>query len=188
MAKPTLRALGFPLALAALVLLLPIAHGAADEAGEQRARQKPAPTANRRTAGKPKKARPFVGWIKLKTDDTLVVRMPDGPPPRSVPGEIKTFERNDDTEVAMLRSSWDELAKGDRVMVYSDRDRPGSARRIVAILRGGEKPLPPGLATRLFDPRYDESVEDVDGIGEVPPGTQWPPEGTDAGQRAESAR
>ena len=43
------------------------------------------------------------------------------------------------------------------------------------LLRGGLKPLPPGLATRLYDPRFDGSVKDVDGIGEVPPGTPWPP-------------
>ena len=45
----------------------------------------------------------------------------------------------------------------------------------IGVLRGGEKPLPPGLATRLFDPAYDESVEDVDGIGEFPPGQVWKP-------------
>jgi len=187
-ANPIPRALGIPLAIAALALLLPIAGAASDRADEQRIQRQPGPMARRPPGGKPKKARPFVGWIKQKTDDALVVRMPDGPPQRNIPGEIKTFERSEETAVEMLRSSWDELEKGDRVMVYSVQGSPGSARRIVAILRGGEKPLPPGLATRLFDPRYDESVEDVDGIGEIPPGTKWPAEDAGAGQDAEAPR
>jgi len=156
-------------------LLLPASGALAEDAA-------PAPKA---TA---KKARPFVGWIKQKTDDTLVVRMPDGPPPRNTPGKIMTFRRREGTTVEMLRSSWEELQKGDRVMVYFEQEDPKSAQRIVAILRGGEKPLPPGLATRLFDSRYDESVEDVDGIGEVPPGAKWPPDGDGAGEEAQTSR
>ena len=50
------------------------------------------------------------------------------------------------------------------------------------VLRGGEKPLPPGLTTRLVDPEYDETVEDVDGIGEFPPDRVWQPK-----KRAETA-
>jgi len=165
------RSSQIPHVLILLCLLLPASGALAEDA-------------ERAPEARAKKARPFVGWSKQKTDDTLVVRMPDGPPPRNAPGAIMTFRGGEDTTVEMLRSSWDELQKGDRIMVYFERGDPKSAHRVVAILRGGEKPLPPGLATRLFDSRYDESVEDVDGIGEVPPGAKWPPDGDGDGDGA----
>ena len=95
-------------------------------------------------------------------------------------GEAKTFVRKPDTKVELLRSSWDELKKGDRVAVVFEKGEPRPAERVRVILRGGLKPLPPGLATRLYDPAYDKSVSDVDGIGEWPPGVPWPPANANA--------
>jgi hypothetical protein len=118
--------------------------------------------------------RRFVGWIKKIDADGMVVRQPDLPGGRD--GEARDFVRTDATSVDHLRDSWDALQKGDRVIVVFGKGRPRPAEQVSVILRGGEKPLPPGLATRLFDPRYDETVKDVDGIGEVPPGTPWPPQ------------
>jgi hypothetical protein len=123
----------------------------------------------------PKHGRVFTGWVKQKTGDSIVVRTPDGPPPGGHKGEVLVFARTEKTKVEVRRSSWDEIKKGDRVTVHYGKGRPRPAERIQVVLKGGEKPLPPGLATRLFDPRYDHTVKDVDGIGEVPPGAEWKP-------------
>jgi len=124
---------------------------------------------------KSSKKRIFIGWIKQVDETQLVVRTPNAPPPGDKRGDTIKFLRQEDTTVESLRESWGVLEKGDRVQVYYGKGRPRPALRIVVLLRGGLKPLPPGLATRLYDPRFDSSVKDVDGIGEVPPGTPWPP-------------
>jgi hypothetical protein len=124
-----------------------------------------------KTLGKtPRKGRrEFTGWIKFKDDSRLVVRTPDAAPPSKRKGETKTFIRTESTTVEMLRSSWDALEKGDRVSIHFDKGDPRPIKTLAVVTRGGENPLPPGLATRLFDPEYDESVKDVDGIGETEP-------------------
>ncbi len=119
--------------------------------------------------------RVFVGWIKQVDARTIVLRTPNGPAGKKRKGAVKVFERHEDTVVELLRSSWDALKKGDRVMVAFSKGEPSPADRVKVVLRGGEKPLPRGLATRLFDPAYDQTVRDVDGIGEWPPGKPWPP-------------
>jgi hypothetical protein len=121
------------------------------------------------------KKRVFIGWIKQVDENQIVVRTPNAPPPSEKKGEAIKFIRQEDTAVESLRDSWNALEKGDRVQVHYGKGRPRPATRVVVLLRGGLKPLPPGLATRLYDPRFDRSVKDVDGIGEVPPGTPWPP-------------
>jgi hypothetical protein len=121
------------------------------------------------------KGRQFTGWVKYKDESLLVVRTPDALTPHPAPGRVRTFVRHEGTEVTLFRDSWDELKKGDRVIVHFQKGNPRPADLVKVVLRGGEKPLPPGLATRLFDPTYDRSVKDVDGIGEVPPGQQWEP-------------
>lgn len=127
-----------------------------------------------------KRGREFMGWIKRVDDTTLVVRTPNGGPGSRRKGEVKTFARHDGTVVELLRSSWDELKKGDRVAVEFRKGEPRPADRVKVVLRGGEKPLPRGLATLLFDPEYDQTVQDVDGIGEWPPGKPWPASGEPA--------
>ena len=124
-----------------------------------------------KTLGKtPRKGkREFTGWIKFKDESLLVVRTPDGAPPSKRKGQTKTFIRTDDTQIELLRSSWDELEKGDRVNIQFEKGDPRPITTLAVVTRGGEKPLPPGLATRLFDPEYDESVKEVDGIGETQP-------------------
>jgi hypothetical protein len=129
------------------------------------------------------KKRVFIGWIKQVDENQLVVRTPNAPPPGEKNGETIRFIRQEDTAVESLRDSWNALEKGDRVQVHYGKGRPRPAVRVVVLLRGGLKPLPPGLATRLYDPRFDRSVKDVDGIGEVPPGTPWPP--PDSAQEAD---
>jgi hypothetical protein len=122
-----------------------------------------------------KRGREFIGWIKQIDAKTMVVRTPNPPPPSRRKGEIKTFVRTDETVVEHLRKSWDELKKGDRVVVRFAKGEPRPAEVVKVVLIGGRKPLPPGLATQLFDPTYDKTVKDVDGIGEWPPGEPWPP-------------
>ena len=122
-----------------------------------------------------KGGRQFMGWIKLVDAKILIVRTPDGPPGSNRKGDMKTFVRLPDTKVDLLRSSWEELKKGDRVSVTFQKGEPRPAEKVTVVLRGGEKPLPRGLATRLFDDRWDKTVKDVDGIGEWPPGKPWPP-------------
>jgi hypothetical protein len=124
--------------------------------------------------------REFVGWIKYIDAKTVVLRTPDGPPGTKRKGGVKTFARQQGTVVELLRDSWDALKKGDRVAITFRKGEPRPAERVKVVLRGGEKPLPRGLATRLFDPTYDQSVKDVDGIGEWPIGKPWPP--TEAAQ------
>lgn len=119
--------------------------------------------------------REFVGWIKQVDAATMVLRTPDGPMGTRRPGTVKQFLRQPDTVVELLRDSWDTLKKGDRVVVGFGKGEPSPATYVKVILRGGEKPLPRGLATRLFDPAYDQTVKDVDGIGEWPAGKPWPP-------------
>jgi hypothetical protein len=121
------------------------------------------------------RGREFVGWIKRVDAQMIVLRTPNGPPGSKRTGSVKTFLRHKDTAVELLRDSWDELKKGDRVVIAFSKGEPSPADRVKVVLRGGEKPLPRGLATRLFDPAYDQSVKDVDGIGEWPPGKPWPP-------------
>jgi hypothetical protein len=121
------------------------------------------------------RGREFIGWIKQVDAQTLVLRTPDGPPGTRRKGGIKTFVRHDGTVVERARSAWEELKKGDRVTVQFSKGDPSPADRVMVTLRGGQKPLPPGVATRLFDPAYDRTVKDVDGIGEWPPGKPWPP-------------
>jgi hypothetical protein len=113
--------------------------------------------------------RDFTGWVKQKDDSLLVVRTPDAAPPGKRKGETKTFIRTESTTVKLMRSSWDEIKKGDRVSVHFEKGDPRPIKSITIIGRGGEKPLPRGLATRLFDPKYDTNVKDVDGIGETHP-------------------
>jgi hypothetical protein len=103
-----------------------------------------------------------------------VVRTPNPPKRSRNRAEVKTFVRTDKTVVEHLRTSWDELKKGDRVVVTFAKGEPRPAERVKVVLIGGKKPLPPGLATSLFDPAYDQSVKDVDGIGEWPPDKEWP--------------
>ena len=121
------------------------------------------------------KGRLFTGWIKYKDESLLVVRTPDAAPPLHRPGKVRTFIRHEGTKVELFRDSWDALKKGDRVMVHYQKGNPRPADLVKVVLRGGEKPLPPGLATRLFDKSYDTRVKDVDGIGEIPPGVTWTP-------------
>lgn len=120
-----------------------------------------------------KNVRRFTGWIKLIEEDRMVVRTPD--PKKGQAGEARVFVRTDETVVDARRDAWEDLRKGDRVTVAFGKGRPRPAMRVSVVLLGGKRPLPPGLATRLFDPKYDRTVKDVDGIGEVPPGTPWPP-------------
>jgi hypothetical protein len=122
-----------------------------------------------------KAGREFVGWIKQVDAHSMAVRTPDGPPGSGRKGEVKVFVRHDGTEVSLLRDSWESLRKGDRVSVSFRKGEPRPADSVKVILRGGEKPLPRGLATRLYDPAYDKTVADVDGIGEWPPDKPWPP-------------
>lgn len=123
-----------------------------------------------------KRGREFSGWIKLKHDDYVVVRTPDEPAPSDRKGTRMRFNRTEETKVTKFRDSWDALKKGDRVTVQYGKGRPRPAERVAVVLRGGEKPLPAGLPTRLYDPKFDDSVKDVDGIGEVAPGEEWRPE------------
>jgi hypothetical protein len=119
--------------------------------------------------------RVFTGWIKYKDDELFVVRTPDAPPPSPRKGEVKVFKRHEGTRVGLLRDSWDDVRKGDRVTVEFGKGNPRPADTIDVVLRGGEKPLPSGLATRLYDPEFDAQVRDVDGIGEVRSGQAWQP-------------
>ncbi|HVN37020.1 MAG TPA: hypothetical protein VMW19_02460 [Myxococcota bacterium] len=121
-----------------------------------------------------KNGREFVGWIKQIDDKTMVLRTPDGPAGSKRKGDVKTFVRTDHTTVELFKNSWAELKKGDRVAVTFEKGDPRPADRIRVVLIGGQKPLPPGLATLLFDPAYDKTVKDVDGIGEWPPDKEWP--------------
>jgi hypothetical protein len=121
------------------------------------------------------RGREFVGWIKQIDAKQVVLRTPDGPRGSKRKGAVKTFVRHEGTRVELLRDSWDALKKGDRVAINFGKGEPSPADVVKVVLRGGEKPLPRGLATRLFDARYDQSVKDVDGIGEWPPGKPWPP-------------
>jgi hypothetical protein len=123
-----------------------------------------------------KGGREFMGWIKLVDANTLIVRTPDGPPGSNRKGDVKTFVRTPDTKVDLLRGAWSELKKGDRVSVSFSKGEPRPANKVTVVLRGGEKPLPRGLATRLYDERWDVTVKDVDGIGEWPVGEPWPPQ------------
>jgi hypothetical protein len=127
----------------------------------------------------PKAGREFMGWIKMVDANTMIVRTPDGPPGANRPGDVKTFVRQKDTKVELLRSSWNELKKGDRVSVSFSKGEPRPAQVVRVVLKGGEKPLPYGLATRLYDSRWDMTVKDVDGIGEWPPDKAWPPDPKD---------
>jgi hypothetical protein len=121
-----------------------------------------------------KMERSFTGFVKLRNDTQLVLRKPDSANGKRK-GSRMTFVRGEETTVGMFRSAWDEIRKGDRVTVEYGKGRPRPALRVNVVYRSGEKPLPPGLATRIFDPKYDRTVKDVDGIGEVPPGTEWKP-------------
>jgi hypothetical protein len=121
-----------------------------------------------------KRGREFIGWIKKIDDKTMVVRTPSPPKGSKHKAEVKTFVRTDTTQVELLRNSWDEMKKGDRVAVTFAKGEPRPAETVKVVLIGGQKPLPPGLATQLFDPAYDKSVQDVDGIGEWPPDKEWP--------------
>ena len=113
--------------------------------------------------------RTFVGYIKKKDGDVLHVMRPRAAPPADRPSQIKRFVRHPGTKVAVLRDSWDALKKGDRVKIEFEKGNPRPTDLVQVIWRGGEKPLPPGVATRLYDPTYDKSVKDVDGIGETQP-------------------
>ena len=121
------------------------------------------------------RGRQFTGWIKYKDESRIVLRTPDAAPPQKRKGKTREFLRQEDTKVELFRDSWEAMKKGDRVTVFFGKGNPPPANLIHVVLRGGEKPLPPGLATRLFDPAYDASVKDVDGIGEIPPGETWQP-------------
>ena len=121
-----------------------------------------------------KGGRGFVGWIKKIDDKTMVLRTPDGPPGSKRKGDVKTFVRTDHTTVELYKHSWEELKKGDRVEVTFEKGEPRPVDRVRVVLIGGQKPLPPGLATLLYDPAYDVTVKDVDGIGEWPPDKEWP--------------
>lgn len=131
-----------------------------------------------------KRGREFIGWIKQIDAKTMVVRTPNPPKGTRRKAEIKTFLRTDKTVVEHLRNSWDELKKGDRVAVTFAKGEPRPAEKVKVVLIGGRKPLPPGLATSLYDPTYDQSVKDVDGIGEWPPDKPWPPADAKAPQPA----
>jgi hypothetical protein len=113
--------------------------------------------------------RTFVGYIKKKDGDVLHVLRPRAAPPANRPSQLKLFVRHAGTKVSVLRDSWNALKKGDRVKIEFEKGNPRPADLVQVIWRGGEKPLPPGVATRLFDPSYDRSVKDVDGIGETGP-------------------
>ena len=123
---------------------------------------------------KPVRKREFIGWIKQVDGESLVVRTPNMPPPSRAPGRTMKFVKQDDAVVEGERDTWSSLKKGDRIHVFFGKGRPRPATRILVLLRGGEQPLPPGLASRLYDPLYDDSVKDVDGIGEVRPGDEAP--------------
>ena len=106
---------------------------------------------------------------------------PAAPPPARRQAEVKAFIRKEDTRVEVLRDSWQDVRKGDRVKIAFQKGNPRPIDLLQVIRRGGEEPLPPGVATRLFDPRWDESVKDVDGIGEtgpIPPPMPRKPAGT----------
>lgn len=107
--------------------------------------------------------RVFTGWVKHKDAERLVVRTPDSPRKKGPEGETKEFVRIEETVVEMLRDDWEEVRKGDRVSVHFKKGSPRPIERLVVVTRGDEKPLPPGLRARLFDPEYDASPEDVDG-------------------------
>ena len=111
--------------------------------------------------------RSFVGYIKRKEGDLLDVMSPTGPAGSQRRAVVKQFIRHDGTSVEVLRDSWEELRKGDRLKITFQKGNPRPADLIQVIWRGGEKPLPPGVATRLYDPDYDKNVRDVDGIGET---------------------
>lgn len=113
--------------------------------------------------------RTFIGYIKKVDGDLLDVMRPAPPPPTQRPAEIKRFVRQESTRVEVLRTDWKDLHKGDRVKIEFQKGDPRPVDLVQVIWRGGEKPLPPGVATRLFDPAYDKSVRDVDGIGETGP-------------------
>ncbi|HXK23332.1 MAG TPA: hypothetical protein VMS55_11715 [Myxococcota bacterium] len=136
-----------------------------------------------------KGGRGFVGWIKQIDDKTMVLRTPNGPAGSKRKGDVKTFVRTDHTTVELYKHSWEELKKGDRVEVTFEKGEPRPVDRIRVVLIGGQKPLPPGLATLLFDPAYDKTVKDVDGIGEWPPDKEWPsgkPKASAEGARSEA--
>jgi hypothetical protein len=111
--------------------------------------------------------RSFVGYIKKVDGDVIDVMRPRAAPPVNRPSQLKRFVRRPNTKVAVLRDSWTSLKKGDRVKIEFEKGNPRPADLVQVIWRGGEKPLPPGVATRLFDPTYDRTVKDVDGIGET---------------------
>jgi hypothetical protein len=112
-------------------------------------------------------SRTFVGFIKKVDGDVIDVMRPRAAPPATRPSQLKRFVRQPGTQVAVLRDSWAALKKGDRVKIEFQKGNPRPIERVQVIWRGGEKPLPPGVATRLFDPSYDRTVKDVDGIGET---------------------
>jgi hypothetical protein len=97
------------------------------------------------------------------------VLRPRAAPPATRPSQLKLFVRKTGTKVAVLRDSWTALKKGDRVKIEFEKGNPRPIDLVQVIWRAGEKPLPPGVATRLFDLRYDRTVKDVDGIGESGP-------------------
>jgi hypothetical protein len=134
------------------------------------------PEANPRVAtalGKQgKMERAFTGFVKYRDHAKLVLRKPDSENRRRK-GQKMTFVRGEDTTVDTFRDSWDEIRKGDRVTVEYSKGRPRPAVLVHVVYRSGEKPLPPGLATRIFDRKYDRTVKDVDGIGEWPPDKEW---------------
>jgi hypothetical protein len=113
--------------------------------------------------------RSFVGYIKLVEGEVIHVLRPRAAPPANRPSQLKRFVRHAGTKVAVLRDSWAALKKGDRVLIEFEKGNPRPADSVRVIWRGGEKPLPPGVATRIYDPTYDRTVKDVDGIGETRP-------------------
>ena len=115
------------------------------------------------------KERTFIGYIKRKEGDELHVLSPAPANNARRRPEIKRFIRHEETSVEVLRDSWDDLRKGDRVKIAFQKGNPRPADLIQVIWLGGEKPLPSGVATRIYDPTYDKSVKDVDGIGETGP-------------------
>lgn len=114
-------------------------------------------------------SRSFVGYIKLKEGDEIIVMQPRKPVQNAPAPPAKAFVRVENTQVTVLRDSWEALRKGDRVRILHQKGNPRPIDVLQVIRLGGEQPLPPGVATRLFDPRWDASVEDVDGIGETGP-------------------
>jgi hypothetical protein len=120
------------------------------------------------------KERTFIGYIKRKEGDELHVLSPAPVNQARRRPEIKRFIRHEETSVEVLRDSWDDLRKGDRVKIAFQKGNPRPADLIQVIWLGGEKPLPPGVATRIYDPKYDENVKDVDGIGETGPAPATP--------------